>query len=31
MTEVPSTVQLPPVEQTQPSGVVGNPSAGSTT
>lgn len=30
MTEVPSTVQLPPVQQTQPSGVVGNPSAGST-
>ena len=31
MTEVPSTVQLPPVEQTHPSGVVSNPSAGSTT
>lgn len=30
MTEVPSTIQLPPVQQTQPSGVVGNPSAGST-
>jgi hypothetical protein len=30
MTEVPSSVVLPPVQQTQPSGVVGNPSAGST-
>jgi len=32
MTEVPTTVTtLPPVTQTQPSGVVGNPSGGSTT